>query len=442
MFLKILTSTTIAGLITAGLSAQNSGMGTLLNYHYACTDGSSCTDQSNPSQSFIVTAPQDGQLTITATLTNGNTTCCQNQSYGGVVNGRVRKTTNNDIIQSFAVNATSNVVIDCVQKDETFLVEFDGPLNNTRGDFEFSIQIDPPTTSNDVEPNDIADQAKYIAPSINHEGRVGFGYYQDDDRDWYKIASADSGDIIINVTFDQPMNIYIHRNDNNQVIYSSLNPTGGNAIIPIPCTIKGDTFLIEIEQRLNFCIEYYLQYLVTPRNASDKEPNDTKATAWSIPNNLGKVEGDVGDGYYPKNTTDYLEIGTMQTGDSLRFKFNISTGPINVSIIRNSGSQVVASYGNLSGMVTKDLIIPATDQYFIALTSASCSHYEIDISGLISYVRINGVDSFQQIAALASILIQNAIAGPGSSLCAPLVCIFPIFEVPLGVEFEIKVPED
>ncbi|MCB0688486.1 MAG: hypothetical protein KDC53_18230, partial [Saprospiraceae bacterium] len=400
-----------------------------------------CVDRSNPGQSFIFTASEDGELTITATLTNKTTTCCENLTFGGVINGRVRRTSNNTEIGSFMLNTTSDIVISCVRKDETFLIEFTGPLNNTHGDFSYTANIDPPMVQNDPEPNNTAGEAHYLPPGLDQEGRVGFGYYLDDDYDWYKIAAKDSGDIVINVTFDQPMNIFIHRQDNNQIIFSSLNPTGGNTIIPIPCTIKGDTFLVEIVQRLNYCIEYHLQYFITPRMKSDQEPNDTKATAWSLPNNIGKVSGDIGDGYYPKNTTDYLEIGTMQTGDSLHFKFDISTGPINVSIIRNSTNTAIASYGNLSGMVTKDLVIPVTDQYFILLTSASCSHYEIDISGLISYLRINGVDSFQQLTALASIIIQNAIAGPGSALCAPLVCIFPVFEVPLGVEFEIKVPD-
>ena len=38
--------------------------------------GPNCEDTSNPHDSLIITAPEDGELKITVTLMNGSVNCC------------------------------------------------------------------------------------------------------------------------------------------------------------------------------------------------------------------------------------------------------------------------------------------------------------------------------------------------------------------------------
>ena len=110
-----------------------------------------------------------------------------------------------------------------MKKDDQFLLVFAG----FKGDYSYMTEFFPSDKANDDEPNDIPTQAKYLSADADHEGRIGYGTYQDDLNDWYKVVAAENGKLKVDINTDAGANFYLVHYLGSNVIDQALMAAAG-----------------------------------------------------------------------------------------------------------------------------------------------------------------------------------------------------------------------
>ena len=154
----------------------------------------------------------------------------------------------------------------------------------------------------------------------------------------------------------------------------------------------------------------------------------------------GNFTGNIGYGYYVNDHTDYFFLGMMEINDRPIFNFDVDPGSVNIQLERVSfGTTLEKDFGLISGMKLDSFTISTSGLYFLKITSINCSSYKVSIGGTLSHVKINGVDAMGSHSALLDVKVTNSIAGPNTLICTREVIICPVFTVPLGHLFEVKI---
>ncbi|HRI21670.1 MAG TPA: T9SS type A sorting domain-containing protein, partial [Panacibacter sp.] len=192
--------------------------------------------------------------------------------------------------------------------------------------YTFSDTLITPAQANDGEPNDSKAQALTLNPNNKTTGHVGY-YYNNkrDTADWYKITTTQDGQLKLSLT---PVNgnlawIYLYDNDGTTLLNSSYS---GAAFDQYTDGLAAGTYYVKVNCYYNYKFAPYTfsDTLITPAQANDSEPNDSKAQAVTLnPNN--KTTGHIG--YYNNNkrdTTDWYKITTTQDG-----QLKLSLTPVN-----------------------------------------------------------------------------------------------------------------
>ena len=285
-------------------------------------------------------------------------------------------------------------------------------------------------------------EATEITADTDIEGLIGFGYYGTDVGDYYKLTSDTSGNLEIRLEFDYPINVRLYRFSNQQQILFKLALMGGKDTLRIPCVEQGDMFFLKIEKDNPECTRYSVNYTIVdpPPYPADEEYNNTTGTATEVLNLPGNFTGNVGYGYYVNDQTDYFFLGLMEVNDRLVFNFDADPGSVNIQLERvNFGAILEKDFGQISGMKLDSFTITTAGLYFLKITSNNCNSYSVDIGGTLSHVKINGVDAMSAHSALLDVKVTNSIAGPNTLICTKELIICPVFTVPLGYLFEVKI---
>ena len=423
-------------LFSQQLKSQLTGSGSISNYAIFCIGGSNCIDNSSIEITHPFTAPDDGTMVVTVNLMPEIVMCCDN-SYPQTVVGLLLNKTKLFTIASFTTLTPMTFEYKCVQKDDEFNLVFGG----TKGSYNYTVTMTPPSTSNDSEPNNTFDKAVVVAPNVMQEGHIGFGKYMNKDfRDWFRLDIPQNGELQLNATFDGPLNIYIRKYTNGRAqIVNSFHPNPGQTELKVPCLADVDSVLVEIESRTNFCAGYSFSYKVNATGGTnDVEPNNEEVEADLIKNFPGSISGNIGHGVTVKDYSDYFILGELLANDSLHFSVTTGGPQISIRIFRGLFTFPFKDFLNVPSGGQGDFTVVTPGDYVIRITGSNCTWYSVDITGRISNQRIDGVDALQAANALGSLGVSNSTAGPGSAtLCAPCVTFCPVFEVPDGVELTV-----
>ncbi len=183
--------------------------------------------------------------------------------------------------------------------------------------------------ANDAEPNGTPATAVTLARNSSTTGQLGFYYNQvRDSLDWYKVTTNANGLLRIAVSTLRTsgpyannaldMLFYLYDHDGTTLLTSAEAFNGNN---PATAYITYDglaagTYYIKIQPySANEFGSYTLtDSLYTPSVANDNEPDNTPATAITLPQN-GTLTGQVGYYYnHVRDTTDWYKVTTTQDG--------------------------------------------------------------------------------------------------------------------------------
>ncbi|MBK8504082.1 MAG: hypothetical protein IPL46_18865 [Saprospiraceae bacterium] len=130
----------------------------------------------------------------------------------------------------------------------------------------------------------------------------------------------------------------------------------------------------------------------------------------------------------------------MEVQDKPIFNFDVDQGLIHGRLERlSSGIALEKDFGPISGIETDSATISTSGLYYLKITANSCSSYKVYIDGTLSHVTVNGNDSMSLHSALLDVKVTNSIAGPNTLICTKELTICPVFTVPLGYLFEVKI---
>lgn len=431
--------------IPLNTQAQITGSGSIFNYHINCINGQPfCTDRSNPVDSIVFTAPEDGEMEFTFSVTPVAVQCCPDINYPQLVFGNLYHSASNNSVAVVNVNFTNTTyTAQCVKAGEQFLLVFFGE----RGDYKYSVTLNPSSVENDSENNDSYQTAKYLDIDVTHEGHIGYGLTIDGDlHDWYSISADQHGKLVIELEFDGPLNFYLVRNTNLTTIKTELNPSAGKDTIELDCVAQNDSFLLHVQARSNTCAGYSIYHKVIPaQNTPDPEGNDAEENATVMPNVPGTFRGNIGYGYYQKDVVDYLLVGEFDPSDTSVISVNVDQGVIQVygPLMRTSDYFDTVSMGYYNIFVdqssTDEVYVPeqTTVTLTISRTYLGCSSYDVSIGDIewykrMSHRKLNGTFSADHMIDLFDIEIDDAI------FKTPNLRIYPPFEVPPGKTLEVK----
>lgn len=184
------------------------------------------------------------------------------------------------------------------------------------GSYTISNTLTPPAQANDAEPNATRAQAKVLPLNGNRTGHVGYYYNsQRDTVDWYKVTTTANGKLDLTLT---PANgeyvwIYLFDNDGTTLLNSSYST---NTFTQTTDGLAAGTYYIRVNcyYSTKFAPYTLSNTLTLPAQANDTEPNGTRATALTLPQN-SSTTGHVGYFYNnARDTADWYKITTTQDG--------------------------------------------------------------------------------------------------------------------------------
>ncbi|MBK8504081.1 MAG: hypothetical protein IPL46_18860 [Saprospiraceae bacterium] len=358
-------------------TAQNSGSGSISNYQINCMAGANCVDASNPFDSLIITAPEDGELKITVTLMNGSVVCCTPPTpYDLSIEAKIYTVNNPTPLWIFVNNNTSSYTIQCVEENDQFLLVFGG----SKGDYNYMTESFPSDRDNDLEPNDISSQATFLSPEAAHEGRIGYGVYTRDQNDWYEVVADKNGRLKVDIDTDAGANFFIKNHVNLTVIATKLMPNAGMDSLIVSCVAPNDTFYLQVVARSNICADYTLYYqTIVVDGTEDAEPNNMISEATEIAADTDN-EGMIGFRYYGTDLADYYKLTSDTSGNlEIRLEFD---DMINVRLYRfNNQSQILFKLALTGGKDTlRVLCVAEGDMFFLKIEKdiPKCTAYSVN----------------------------------------------------------------
>ena len=143
----------------------------------------------------------------------------------------------------------------CVAQHDSFYLRLFSNHNNCQGyDVQF-IPIPPTILDSDAEPNDTQIEAGLISLGASQTGHIGYGFYDDDENDWFQFVSDDSSLTKVFIQSHNSTNFYIRDNSMN-VMHEWSEFVGVDSFIF--GGFVGDTFFIEVEKDVD-CASYNIR---------------------------------------------------------------------------------------------------------------------------------------------------------------------------------------
>jgi Secretion system C-terminal sorting domain len=220
-----------------------------------------------------------------------------------------------------------------------------------------------PAQAVETEPNDSRAQALALTLNSTKTGHIGY-YYNNkrDTSDWYRLTTNADGRLDMTLTPANGSYVYVTLYDNNGTIV--LKSTYSNATFNQSTDgLAAGTYYVKVNcYYTNGFTPYTLtNTLVTPAQANDTEPNDTRATALSLSVNTTRTGH---SGYYYNNkrdTADWYRVTTSSDG-MVKLKLTPANGSyIYVSLYDNNGTTVLnQSYSNAAFVQNTDGLAAGT----------------------------------------------------------------------------------
>ena len=210
------------------------------------------------------------------------------------------------------VQVTDNPCLKCIQVDNVSNAE--NNMNWVKdADAQYAIDC---SFLIDSEPNDTFSDAIYLAPNIDHDGRVG--YFEDnslDNQDFYELSTDFNGALSISFTTPMPPNSaeLFYFFDANYATIGTINTNVNNEILSInfDCAAEGESYILNIFS--NECLAYQFNYTNTLTvDNNENEPNNTIDDAEAIESSEF-ISGQIGYGQPNNNdTSDFYQIALLE----------------------------------------------------------------------------------------------------------------------------------
>ncbi|MCB0515594.1 MAG: T9SS type A sorting domain-containing protein [Bacteroidetes bacterium] len=349
--------------------------GTVCSYAYDCDgDGDVDCSCSNPSQSGTFTATQYGNMNFHITVSSISYSCCGNSHSGGASASVTTSGGSSLGGASTSGGTNSNIVTaSCVKPGDTF----NWYASGTKGSYSISVSYSNVPSYIDTEPNNTIATAMPLAENATATGNIGYGYYTDDNYDYYKIVAAEEGEITATAYFQTAGRLYL-KNKSGGTLSSAYTDIAGSISVSYDCFAQNDTLILQIDDYNSECGGYTLSYdLQPPPYTNDTEANNTIATAIPLAEN-DTIQGRIGYGYYANDTYDYYKIVAAEEGEITATAYFQTAGRLYLK--NKSGETLSSAYTDIAGSISvsydcfaqNDTLILQIDDY-----NSECGGYTL-----------------------------------------------------------------
>ncbi len=229
-----------------------------------------------------------------------------------------------------------------------------------------------PAQANDIESNNTPALAQLLAQDDTTTGHVGYYYnLQKDTADWYKIITHADGLLRLTLTSGNGNNTSVYLYDNNGTTILGSRYTTTTGVLNVDGLSAG-TYYIKVNC---FAISDFAPYILadslfTPAQANDIEPNNTRAQAINLAQDI-TTTGHVG--YYynlQRDTTDWYTITTNADG-----RLRLTLTPSNntntyITLYDNNGTTSLGSvYSSVKTILNIDGLAAGT--YYVKINCYS-----------------------------------------------------------------------
>ena len=359
---------------------------------------------------YKVTTTSNGLLSVYLTTDSGSIRSNSSTNPLDVLvylydNDGVTLLGNTEVYSGGGIPATGLISTDGLAAG-TYYIKIQSYSTNEFANYKITDSLFTATVANDAEPNGTAATAVTLPLNASKTGNVGYYYnHTRDTADWYKITTTADGLLRVYLSTDSgsirstrstnPLDVLVDLYDNDGVtLLGNIEVYSGGGI-PATGLISTDglapgTYFIRIQ---DYSTTEFANYTISDslfltRYATDPEPNNSPATAITLPINTSNVKGHIG--YYYNNkrdTSDYYKVTTTSSG-SLRTILNTSRGSIYsnnsldflIYLYSSDGVTLLASkevYGNSAGPFEDSLVVNglAAGTYYIKIQTYSASEF-------------------------------------------------------------------
>ncbi|HEX5151002.1 MAG TPA: T9SS type A sorting domain-containing protein [Parafilimonas sp.] len=195
------------------------------------------------------------------------------------------------------------------------------------------------------EPNNTKAQANTLALNGNNTGAINIS----GDEDWWKVTTNADGELKVNFTISNGLYMYCYIYDNNGTTELSSGYSSGNGVISKDGLANG-TYYIKVRAYYSGQLPAYTlsNQLITPAQANDTEPNDSKAQAKVLPLNNSKTGH---SGYYyniKRDSADWWKVTTNADG-RLRITMSSANGQYIYAHLYDNNGVTLIDQGYTSG---------------------------------------------------------------------------------------------
>ncbi|MBL0356254.1 MAG: pre-peptidase C-terminal domain-containing protein [Chitinophagaceae bacterium] len=229
-----------------------------------------------------------------------------------------------------------------------------------------SNNLTQPVQANDIGTNDVYTNASVLPLNGSVTGHIGYRYNGNADAvDWYKVTTNVDGQISFNITSHDGQNVYAQLFDGDAVTFLAGSYTTTNATYSKDGLAAG-TYYIRVQTYYGYEFAPYTlsNTLITIPSPNDGEPNNTRATASTLPVN-STINGHIGYKYNgTRDGLDYYAITIPADGKLSWTITSINTQNLYAQLFDNDGTTFLAgSYTTTSATYSKDGLAAGT--YYI-----------------------------------------------------------------------------
>ncbi len=260
-----------------------------------------------------VTTTGDGSINLTLTVSNGLYTWFVLYDNNGTT-----------LLHQDYNNGTSSYSVDGLAKG-TYYIKIFAYTAGQLPAYTISNTLTQPVQANDAEPDSTRSQALVLPLNGSKTGHISY-YYQNhrDSADWYKVTTNADGKLRIRIASANGQYVWAYLFDNNGITQLNADDTNVSTDINTDGLAAG-TYYVKI---ITYYTDGFAPYTVSdslfkPSEANDAEPNNTKATALTLPLN-GSVKGH--SDYYYNNLRDSSDWYKVTTNGDGRLRLTIKSG--------------------------------------------------------------------------------------------------------------------
>src|SRR6476620_10087749 len=175
------------------------------------------------------------------------------------------------------------------------------------------------TYAAETEPNNTKAQASTLALNGSNTGAINVS----GDEDWWKVTTDADGQLNVTITISNGLHLYCYIYDNDGTIQLESGYSNSSTVISKDGLAAG-TYYVKLKPYYSGQLPAYTvsSQLVSPAQANDTEPNDSKAQAKVLPQNGAKTGH---AGYYYNNKRDSADWYKITTNADGRLRITMSS---------------------------------------------------------------------------------------------------------------------